>query len=108
MNVASARASKAPLSLIILTYNEEVNIPHTLDNAKEWAGEIVIVDSLSTDGTLDILKSFESRGAITLVSAPDGGLAEALNKGVRIAGGDVLGLLNAVSLAFLVLNFVKR
>ena len=54
-----------------------------------------MIDGESTDGTLDVLKSYQSQGLITLVSEPDGGLAEALNKGVGIAGGDVLGLLNA-------------
>jgi len=61
VNAASARASKAPLTLVILTYNEEVNIAHTLENAQEWAGEIVIVDSFSTDGTLDICRKYTDK-----------------------------------------------
>ena len=86
------------ISIITPCLNARSTIERSLESvaAQGYPGlEHVVIDGQSTDGTLDILKSFESRGAITLVSEPDGGLAEALNKGVRIAGGDVLGLLNA-------------
>lgn len=44
---------------LILTYNEEANISRTLDRL-HWAERIVVVDSYSTDSTLDILSSYES------------------------------------------------
>ena len=54
-------SKKAPLSLVILTYNEEVNIEHTLRSINDWAGEIIIVDSFSTDGTLDICRKYTDK-----------------------------------------------
>ncbi len=86
------------ISIVTPCLNARSTIERSLESvaAQRYPGlEHVVIDGQSTDGTLGILKSFASQGAIRLVSEPDGGLAEALNKGVRIAGGDVLGLLNA-------------
>lgn len=45
---------KLPISVIMLTLNEEYHLPSVLNNVKDWAEEIVVVDSLSTDKTIDI------------------------------------------------------
>jgi len=45
---------KLSVSVIILTFNEEVNLPGAIENVKDWAEEIFIVDSCSTDRTVDI------------------------------------------------------
>lgn len=47
------------ISVIILTYNEEIHIERCLNNAKKFAKEIFIVDSFSTDRTLEIAKRME-------------------------------------------------
>lgn len=47
------------LSVIILTYNEELHIRRCLDNVKSIAKEIFLIDSFSTDKTLDIAKTYE-------------------------------------------------
>jgi glycosyltransferase involved in cell wall biosynthesis len=52
---------KTPISLIVLTYNEEINIEHTLESVKDWVGEIIIVDSFSTDRTLEICKKYTEK-----------------------------------------------
>lgn len=48
---------KAPISVIILTYNESVNIAACLENVGDWADQVFVVDSFSTDTTLEIAKS---------------------------------------------------
>lgn len=53
--------TKAPVSLIVLTYNEEIDIEHTLESVKDWVGEIIIVDSFSTDRTLEICKKYTDK-----------------------------------------------
>jgi len=44
------------ITVLILTYNEEINIVHAINNVKNWADEIVILDSYSTDETVKIAK----------------------------------------------------
>ena len=48
------------LSVIILTYNEELHIRRCLENVKSIAKEIYIIDSFSTDATLDIAREFDN------------------------------------------------
>ncbi len=55
--------------------------------------EYLIVDGGSTDRTLDIVRSFEDR--LRFVSEPDQGVADAINKGIRLARGDIVAWLNA-------------
>lgn len=58
--------------------------------------EYLIVDGASTDGSLDYLRQVNEQDArVTLVSEPDNGLYDALNKGVRMATGDVIGFVHA-------------
>lgn len=52
---------KAPVSLIILTHNEEVNVERTLQSVRDWVGEILIVDSFSTDRTLELCRQYTDR-----------------------------------------------
>src|SRR4051812_43110519 len=49
---------KIPLTAIILTYNEEVNIQACLDSVCGLAEQIILVDSYSTDKTLEIAKNY--------------------------------------------------
>ncbi|KAA0249621.1 MAG: glycosyltransferase [Acidobacteria bacterium] len=55
--------------------------------------EHVVVDGASTDGTLDLLRTAD--GVARLVSEPDGGIYDAMNKGIGLATGEVVGTLNA-------------
>ncbi len=52
---------KLPLSVAIITYNEEENLPRTLKAIKDIASEIVIIDSYSTDKTREIAKSYGAK-----------------------------------------------
>lgn len=59
--------------------------------------ESIIVDGASTDGSVDVIKSFAAESAFPVkwVSEPDEGVYAALNKGIMMATGDVVGLLHA-------------
>jgi len=52
---------KNKLSVVILTYNEEKNLPYALENVKDWADEVVILDSYSTDKTIEIAESYRAK-----------------------------------------------
>lgn len=54
--------------------------------------EHIVVDGGSTDGTIELL---ESRPNVRWISEPDEGLSDAVNKGIRMATGDLIGWLNA-------------
>lgn len=55
--------------------------------------ELVVIDGGSTDGTLDVLERY--RDKIVLMSEPDHGIYDAMNKGIERATGDIVGILNA-------------
>ncbi len=59
--------------------------------------EHIIVDGASTDNTLDIVRALEPeyRGRLKWISEKDRGLYDAMNKGIRMATGDVIGILNS-------------
>src|SRR4029077_14152219 len=54
-------AQKLPISVIVLTLNEEANIAPCLETIVDWAGEVFIVDSGSTDRTLNIISHYEAQ-----------------------------------------------
>jgi glycosyltransferase involved in cell wall biosynthesis len=56
--------------------------------------EYIIVDGGSTDGTVDIIRKYE-KSISMWISEPDRGIYDAMNKGIEIASGDVIGFLNA-------------
>lgn len=56
--------------------------------------EFIVVDGASTDGSLEIIREYEGRIS-TIISEPDHGMYEAINKGIRVAAGDVIGLLHS-------------
>lgn len=49
---------KTPISVLIPTYNEEVNLTDCLASLVDWAGEIIVIDSFSTDRTVELARSF--------------------------------------------------
>lgn len=82
--------SGVTLSVVIITFNEEENLPRTLESVK-WADEIVVVDSGSTDRTVEIAKSF---GAKVWVE-PWKGFAAQKNSALEKATGDWILSLDA-------------
>ena len=88
------------ISLITVTYHSEKTLADTLESVLAQTYEDVeylVVDGSSKDGTLDILRAYEPRfgGRMRWLSEPDGGIYDAMNKGIRMATGDVVGLLNS-------------
>jgi glycosyltransferase involved in cell wall biosynthesis len=88
----------SPPSFTIVTpcLNAAATLPATLASVREqrYGGDVehLVVDGGSVDGTLDILAAAPS---VRYVSEPDRGLSDAVNKGIRMASGDVVGWLNA-------------
>lgn len=84
------------VSFVIPTRNQAFFIRKCIDSCLAQLVpdcEIIVVDGLSTDGTQKILESYAGR--IRWVSEKDSGQSEALNKGVRMARGDVIAWLNS-------------
>ncbi len=84
------------ISIITVCYNSEKTIGDTLrtvSNQKNVSVEHVLIDGASTDKTVDIIKQHSS--VTTFVSEPDRGIYDAMNKGIALATGDVVGTLNA-------------
>ena len=61
--------------------------------------EHVIIDGASTDGTIEVISSFLNEKAV-FISEKDSGMYEAIHKGIRIATGNVIGILNADNIFF--------
>lgn len=85
------------ISVVTACFNSAKTIRHTLDSfaAQTHADkEMLIVDGLSRDGTLDIVRSYNLPG-IRIISERDKGIYDAMNKGLRNFGGDAVGTLNS-------------
>jgi glycosyltransferase involved in cell wall biosynthesis len=83
-------------SIITACYNSAVTLPQTLACLESQAGvtmEHLIIDGGSTDGSLDIVRGYSHD--FSVISEPDDGIYDAMNKGIRMAKGDVVGILNA-------------
>ena len=81
------------VSVLMMTYDSEKTIAGTLDAiiSQDYPDiEIVISDGGSKDDTLKIIEGYKDKAEINIVSEPDKGLYDALNKSVRRAKGDYL------------------
>lgn len=92
------------ISIITVVYNTGDKLIGTLNSvySQEYLDyEMVIVDGCSNDNTLDIANSYQDRLAdLIIVSEPDKGIYDAMNKGVRLAKGDYIYFLNAGDLLY--------
>lgn len=83
---------KPLVSVITPSFNSERYIERTLSSVlhQEYAPvEHIVVDGGSTDGTLSILRRYESKYDLRWVSEPDSGPVEAVNKGMRLSRGEI-------------------
>lgn len=89
------------ISIITATYNSAQTLQDTINSVRRQSFtdyEHIIIDGGSTDGTLEIIKANASRygkGQLKWISEPDAGIYDAMNKGIAMATGDVIGLLNS-------------
>ena len=84
-------------SIITVTYNAEAVLEDTIQSVISQTYhhvEYIIVDGASKDSTLSIIDRYRDR-ITRIVSEPDKGLYDAMNKGIRLATGDYLCFLNA-------------
>jgi glycosyltransferase involved in cell wall biosynthesis len=90
------------ISLITVCFNSVKTIRDTLESAfsqKDVDLEYIIVDGGSTDGTVDLIREYERKpkNGLTFrwISERDRGIYDAFNKGIKMATGDIIGILNA-------------
>ena len=91
------------ISIITPTYNSENTLDGTVNallrqNFSDF--EYIVIDGVSKDGTIKKLESyipaFEAKGVkVTIVSEPDKGVYDAMNKGIALAKGDLIGITNS-------------
>lgn len=85
------------ISIITACYNSESTIETTLQSvlSQDYQNvEYIVMDGLSTDKTPDIIKKYADR-ITRIVSEKDEGMYHALNKGISLATGDIIGFLHA-------------
>lgn len=88
------------ISIVTTCFNSGKTIKDTLESvlAQSYQNyELIIKDGASKDDTVAICKAYESRfeGRLRIISAPDKGIYDAMNIGVSLATGDVVGILNS-------------
>ena len=88
------------ISIITATYNSGNTVRDTIESILRQTYtdyEYIIKDGGSKDDTLDICREYEAKfeGRMKIISAPDKGIYDAMNKGIEAATGDVIGLLNS-------------
>jgi len=91
------------ISIITVTFQAEITLPQTLvsiENLDYSNTELIIIDGKSSDKTLEIANSFKSRFlekniSVKVLSEPDNGLYDAMNKGIDLSTGDYLWFINA-------------
>jgi glycosyltransferase involved in cell wall biosynthesis len=85
------------VSIITVSYNSDATIENTLKSvlSQDYDNiEYIIIDGGSNDKTLKILDKYSSKLA-KVVSEPDKGIYDAMNKGIALATGDIIGILNS-------------
>ena len=96
------------VSLITACYNSAATVRMAMESVAEQKGvdvEYMVVDGGSTDGTVDVIKEFANKTFNSQLPTPnftfkwlserDRGMYDAINKGIKMATGDIVGILNA-------------
>ena len=89
--------NKYKISIITVVLNDEKGIKKTINSINNQSYkniEYIVVDGKSTDGAISILKKNKSK-IDRLIIEKDKGLYDAMNKGIRYASGDIIGIVNS-------------
>lgn len=95
--------NKIRVSIVTVTYNSSATLAKTMEsvlNQTVKPYEYLIIDGASSDNTVEIAKgyskAFEEAGiGLIIVSEPDNGIYDAMNKGIALASGDIIGIINS-------------
>ena len=85
------------VSIITIVFNNATTVSDAVQSvlSQDYKDiEYIVIDGKSTDGTVEIIEKYGSL-IDTFISEPDGGLYDAINKGIYLATGDVIGLLHS-------------
>lgn len=85
------------VSIITVCYNSSATIEDTIKSvlSQDYRDiEYILIDGGSTDSTLDIINKYRDRIA-SIISEPDEGIYDAMNKGIKNATGEIVGILNS-------------
>ena len=96
MKIVNNKVKNPKITIVTVSYNSERTLKTTLDSVKSQTYkniEHLIIDGNSNDKTLSIIKEYPHIKKI--ISEPDKGIYDAMNKGIKIATGDIIGFLNS-------------
>lgn len=88
------------VSIITVCFNSSKSIRRTFDSVLQQSYseiEYLVIDGLSTDGTVEIIKEYESlfQGRMRWISEKDKGIYDAMNKGIKMSSGELIGIINS-------------
>lgn len=88
------------VSIITVCLNSEKHIEQTIKSVLNQTYkeiEYIIVDGMSTDNTLNIIQKYKPlfNGRLKVISEKDSGIYDAMNKGIKISTGDIIGIINS-------------
>lgn len=85
------------ISIITATFNSSKTISDCISSVSDQSYQLIehiIIDGVSRDNTLEIIKALPNR-VVKIISEPDEGIYDAMNKGINLAKGDIIGFLNS-------------
>lgn len=91
------------ISIITPTFNSEKTVSDTIESVFSQTHkdiEYIVIDGVSSDKTLEIISSYQQKFNIRLLSEKDSGLYDAMNKGIELASGEVIAILNSDDLYY--------